>query len=66
MAEGGTKKQKWICDECGCEGTVEYGPDNADVMSVVHLIRADHRSASPVCDQPVGLIRVVAEEGGAA
>jgi hypothetical protein len=51
-------QQKWKCDICGKEGSVNL-PEHIDVMSVVDDIEDDHKKISPDCTNPVENIRVL-------
>lgn len=38
------KKQEWVCEGCGLNGTVEYDPLRGDVLSVVRELRKHHET----------------------
>jgi hypothetical protein len=52
-------KQIWYCDTCCRDGTVKYGKQDADVMSVVYLLSDDHKRVSPDCSGGSLSLRVV-------
>jgi hypothetical protein len=50
------KSQKWCCEVCRREGTVEHD-EHADVHTVTNMIEEDHKRISPDCDCPVRKLR---------
>jgi hypothetical protein len=52
------KQQVWFCEACKTVGSVDF-PDRSDIMSVVSLIRDDHRRLNSKCETGIEYIRIV-------
>ena len=49
--------QPWYCANCETEGALEIDPQ-ADVYSVINLLRDDHEKRSPDCGASIYSMRV--------
>lgn len=52
---------RWFCEKCKTRGEVRHEP-KVDVFTGVYLLRDAHRAASPCCNNPTGMLRVLNEE----
>lgn len=53
-----TKRQEFLCNECGLESHVDLDP-SADVYTNCQLIKANHQKWSPECKGDLATIHLV-------
>ena len=53
-----TKRQEFVCNECGLESYVDLDP-SADVYTNCELIKANHQKWSPECKGDLSTIRLL-------
>jgi hypothetical protein len=56
------RKQEWVCEGCGLNGTATYDPERGDVLSVVRAIQDQHETLAskyaPLCHFDLARVRV--------
>lgn len=53
-----TKRQEFLCDECGLESHIDLNPTD-DVYTNCQLIKANHQKWSPECNGDLSTIRLL-------